>query len=52
MKTPKKYPMNGPNLRIQAIMQNPAAHRDELKAWAKANPTQRPETLAAIAKLR
>jgi hypothetical protein len=45
---PKQYPMNGPSLHIQSLMERPKRNRDELKAWAKHHPTMRPETLAII----
>jgi hypothetical protein len=45
---PKQYPMNGPSLHIQALMERPKRNRDELKAWARHHPTMRPETLAII----
>lgn len=48
MKKPKKYPMNGPSLHIQQLMQRPKANREELKQWAKDHPTMRPETIAII----
>jgi hypothetical protein len=47
-KAPKKYPMNGPSLRIQELMQRPQTNADDLRKWAKANPTMRSETLAII----
>ena len=47
-KTPKKYPMNGPSLRIQMLMMRPETNKAALRTWAKANPTMRPETLAII----
>ena len=45
---PKQYPMNGPSLHIQKLMERPITNRDELRKWAKAHPTMRPETLAII----
>ena len=48
MKTPKKYPMNGPSLHIQRLMESPRKNRDELKAWAKSKPEMRSETLAIV----
>lgn len=48
MKRPKQYPMNGPSREIQRLMMSPRRNKAELKSWAKANPTMRPETLAII----
>jgi hypothetical protein len=47
-KKPKQYPMNGPSLHIQALMERPLTNKAALRKWAKANPTMRPETLAVI----
>ena len=43
----KNYPMDGPSLRIQALMQRPITNAAELERWAKENPKMRPETLKA-----
>ena len=48
MKTPKRYPMNGPSLRIQKLMERPRANREELRSWAKSEPQMRTETLAIL----
>jgi hypothetical protein len=45
---PKQYPMNGPALHIQALMERPKRNRDELQKWAEHHPTMRTETLAII----
>lgn len=50
-KTPKKYPMDGPPLWVQQAMQRPALNRQLLQAWAKENPSMRPDTLAACCKV-
>ena len=47
-KTPKKYPMNGPSLHIQQLMERPRHNKEELQKWAEAHPTMRPETLAIV----
>lgn len=47
-KQPKKYPMNGPSLHIQRLMESPRRNADELKSWAKSKPEMRSETLAII----
>lgn len=46
MKTAKRYPMNGPNIHIQQLMQQPRKNSVELRKWAKAHPDMRPETRA------
>lgn len=50
MKKPKKYPMNGPSIMIQKLMESPQRNREELQKWAKENPNMRPETLQHIPK--
>jgi hypothetical protein len=45
---PKQYPMNGPSLHIQALMERPQRNKQALRDWAKSHPTMRPETLAII----
>jgi hypothetical protein len=47
-KKPKVFPMDGPPLLIQNIMQSPLANRAELEAWLRDNPNHRNETRAAI----
>lgn len=47
-KQPKTYPVDGPPLRIQALMERPQTNKKELRLWAKANPQMRTETLAHI----
>jgi hypothetical protein len=48
MKTPKRYPMNGPTLEIQRLMQSPRRNAERLLQWLKSNPTMRHETSDAI----
>lgn len=47
-KSEKQYPMNGPSLHIQRLMERPNHNKTELRRWKKAHPTMRPETLAII----
>ena len=46
-KTPKKYPMNGPNLEIQRLMERPRANAARLKKYFDDRKDMRPETLKA-----
>jgi len=49
MKHKKQYPMNGPSLQIQRLIESPTANRELLREWAKSvEKTMRPETLAHI----
>ena len=49
-KQPKKYPMDGPPLRIQKLMMQPKKNYVELALWLKVNPNTRTET-AQLCKL-
>jgi hypothetical protein len=40
----KRYPMDGPPMRIQRLMQSPQRNHKELFSWLKENPGTRPET--------
>jgi hypothetical protein len=50
-RTPKKYPMNGPSLRIQRLMMQPQRNHKELSEWLKSQPNMREET-AALCKMK
>jgi hypothetical protein len=50
-KQPKKYPMDGPPIRIQRLMMQPRKNHAELAEWLKSNPNTRPET-AQLCKLK
>ena len=47
-KSAKQYPMSGPPLHIQQLMERPQHNKAELRQWAKSNKSMRPETLAHI----
>lgn len=46
MKRPKSYPMNGPSLEVQALMQFPRRNHTLLKRAFKVARITRPETVA------
>lgn len=48
MKKSKQYPMNGPSLEIQRLMEQPRKNRAHLKAYFKDRQNMRPETLAIL----
>lgn len=51
-KSPRKFPMDGPPLHLQAARLNPARSATDtvmLRSWVKNNKNARPETLAAYA---
>lgn len=48
---PKRYPMNGPSLHIQRLMQSPQRNHKELSEWLKMHPEMRQET-AALCKIK
>ena len=45
-KHPKKYPMDGPNLEIQRLMERPRANRERLRSYFKDRKNMRTETSA------
>jgi len=47
-KKAKQYPMNGPSLEIQRLMEFPRRNRVRLQQWANSNADKmRPETIEA-----
>jgi len=47
-KNPKRYPMNGPSIEVQRLMERPRANRDRLKSYFGDRSGIRPETLAIL----
>lgn len=47
-KKPKRYPMDGPNLEIQRLMERPRANREALRRYFADRKNMRPETLAIL----
>ena len=47
-KTPKRYPMDGPNLEIQRLMERPRENRQRLKQYFADRKNMRPETTAIL----
>lgn len=47
----KQYPMDGPNMEIQRLMEQPRRNAGRLRKYFKDRPNMRPETVA-VAYLR
>ena len=48
MKRPKHYPMNGPSIEVQRMMERPRANRDRLRSYFGDRANIRRETLAIL----